>query len=134
MDQCSRKASRLFLPTIFAACLAACHSPVVREFRPDYERALRTSVKIDGYAPFSILEPTGQKRVQVSLNTLAQVFAPLTSATVLLGFSNGIPPASAHRAAALAHLVETGRQGCTLGEEAVSPTGREYEFRYSCPE
>jgi len=67
------------------------------------------------------------------LNVLAQVFGSVTNPLVLMGVSDGIPSASAHRSAAQAYLVETGRLSCAITDAAVSPDGREFEFHYSCP-
>ena len=113
--------------------VAGCSSLPTREFRSDYQRASRQSVKIDGYPPFGIAELRDQKRLKVELNVLAQVFGSVTNPLVLMGVSDGIPSASAHRSAAQAYLVETGRPSCAITDAAVSPDGREFEFRYSCP-
>jgi hypothetical protein len=116
------------------ASLAACASSLpVRNFGDDYGRASRNSVKIEGYPPFSVLELREQRRLKVALNVLAQTFGGLVDPLILLGVSDGIPPASAHRAAAQAYLAEAGRTSCAIVDAAVSPGGREFEFRYQCP-
>jgi hypothetical protein len=115
------------------ACLSACASSLpVRDFRADYDRAARRSVKIDGYPPFNVLELREQRRLKVALNVLAQTFGALVDPLQMLGVSDGIPPASAHQAAAQAYLAETARPGCAIVDAAVSPNGREFEFRYTC--
>jgi hypothetical protein len=115
------------------ASLAACASSLpVRDFNADFDRAERRSVKVDGYPPFNVLDLKDQRRLKVTLNVLAQAFGSLGDPLVLLGVSNGIPPQSAHQAAARAYLAETGRPSCTVEPAAISPSGREYEFRYTC--
>jgi hypothetical protein len=105
----------------------------VRDFRSDYQRTSPSYVKIEGYAPFRVAELRDQQRIQVELNLLAQTFGVLVDPVVLLGLSNGIPSASAHEAAAQAHLANTGRSSCSIVDAAVSPNGRQFEFRYTCP-
>ena len=115
--------------------LAACASSLpVRDFRADYERTKsRSYVRVPGHPPFRVLELREQRRIQVTLNVLAQAFGGLGDPLVLLGVSNGIPSISAHHQAALAYLVESGRTGCIVEPIAVTPGGRAFEFRYSCP-
>jgi hypothetical protein len=125
--------TRFAVAALALASLAACASSLpVRNFGGDYDRASRNSVKIDGYPPFSVLELREQRRLKVALNVLAQTFGSLVDPLILLGVSDGIPPASAHQAAAQAYLVENGRPGCAIVDAAVSPNGREFEFRYAC--
>lgn len=113
--------------------LAGCASSLpVRDFRSDYDRAERRSIKVDGYPPFNVLELREQRRIKVALNFLAQTFGGLADPFILMGLSDGIPPLAAHRAAAQAYLVETGRLSCTVEATAISPGGRDYEFRYAC--
>src|SRR6187402_3749604 len=97
--------TRFAVAALALASLAACASSLpVRNFGGDYDRASRNSVKIDGYPPFSVLELREQRRLKVALNVLAQTFGSLVDPLILLGVSDGIPPASAHQAAAQAYL------------------------------
>src|SRR5262245_9384634 len=121
--------------SIFALALlvvAGCATTPVRDFAADYQKAASQSVKVDGYPPFRVAELRDQRRLKVELNILAQAFGSLGDPLVLLGVSNGIPPVSAHRAAAQAYLAETGRASCSATDAAASPDGREFEFRYMC--
>lgn len=116
-----------------SAVLAGCASVPVRDFSADYRRASPTYVRIDGYAPFRIAELRDQRRIEVELNLLAQTLGSIVSPVVLLGFSDGIPSAAAHEAAARAHLAQTGRASCSIVDTAISRNYRRYEFRYACP-
>jgi hypothetical protein len=115
--------------------LAACASSLpVRDFRADYERATpRSFVRVPGHPPFRVLELPQQRRMQVTLNVLAQALGGLSDPLVVLGVSDGIPSLSAHQQAAQAYLLESGRSGCAVEPLAVTPGGRAFEFRYSCP-
>jgi hypothetical protein len=122
-----------FIAALTALSLAACASSLpVRDFRSDYDRAERRSVKVDGYPPFNVLELKERRRLKVALNILAQAFGGLGDPLVLMGLSDGIPPMAAHRAAARAYLAETRRPSCTVEAAAISSSGREYEFQYAC--
>lgn len=123
---------RSLVAAVAMMTLAGCATAPVRDFRGDYERASSQSVKVEGYPPFRVAELRQQRRLKVELNVLAQAFGWASDPLVLLGVTSGIPPASAHAAAARAYLAETGRTGCSIVDTAVSPDGREYEFRYSC--
>ena len=114
--------------------LTACASSLpVRDFRADYERAKsRQSVKVAGYPSFGVLELRDQRRIKVEVNVLHQAFGGHGQSSHLLGITDGIPPLSAHQAAAQAYLAETWRPGCAVEPVAVTPNGRAYEFRYSC--
>jgi hypothetical protein len=120
------------LAAVAAVAIAGCASTPVRDFQADYQRTSTQSVKIDGYPPFRVAELREQRRLKVELNVLAQAFGSLGNPLVLLGVSSGIPPESAHRSAALVYLAESGRAACSLVDGAVSPSGREFEFRYAC--
>jgi len=122
------------LPALFAlGMLAGCGSSLpVRDFRPDYGREWSSSVKIDGHPPFAVYELKGQRRLQVRLNMLAQVFGGAFDPVQWVGLSDGIPSQSAHEAAARQYLADTGRTSCTVSGSAISPSGREFEFTYAC--
>jgi hypothetical protein len=122
----------LTIAALAVLTLAGCASTPVREFRGDYQKASPRWVRIVGYAPFVVAELRDQRRLKVELNILAQAFGGLVDPFVLLGVSSGIPSVGAHEAAARAYLVETGRSSCSIVEAAVSPNGREYEFRFTC--
>lgn len=123
------------MAALVLASLTACASSLpVRDFRADYEKTTsRSYVRVPGHAPFRVLELRGQQRLQVTLNVLAQAFGSLGDPLVLLGITNGIPPVSAHQQAAQAYLRESGRSGCSVEPVAVTPSGRAFEFRYTCP-
>jgi hypothetical protein len=113
--------------------LVGCASSLpAQDFRSAYQNAAGRSVKIEGYPPFNVAELRDQRRLKVELNILAQAFGGLADPLVLLGFTDGIPPASAHRAAARAYMAETGRPSCNVADAAVLPNGRAFEFRYDC--
>jgi hypothetical protein len=113
--------------------LAGCgYSLPVRDFRPDYGKEWSTSVKIEGYPPFAVYELKQQRRLQVRLNMLAQVFGGVFDPVQWVGLSDGIPSQSAHEAAARQYLADTGRTSCTVAGSAIAPGGREFEFTYSC--
>ncbi|MCC6890901.1 MAG: hypothetical protein IT536_20430 [Hyphomicrobiales bacterium] len=119
---------------LLAVALAGCASSLpVRNFAADYQRASSQSVRVVGYAPFRVAELRSERRLKVELNSLAQAFAGLVDPLVMLGVSDGIPPLSAHQAAAQAFLAETGRPSCTVTASAVLPNGRAFEFQYACP-
>jgi hypothetical protein len=122
------------LPVVLAlGMLAGCGSSLpVRDFRNDYQRAAGGSAKIEGYPPFAIFELKEQRRLQVRLNMLAQVFGPIADPLQMMGLSDGIPPQSAHEAAARQYLADTGRTSCPVTGSAISPSGREFEFTYAC--
>jgi hypothetical protein len=114
--------------------LASCATLPVRDFAGDYQRASgRRHVIVAGYAPFNIVELRAQRRLKVQLNVLAHAFGWVGNPLILLGITDGIPPAAAHQEAARTYLVETGRPSCSIIDAAVSPSGREFEFRYHCP-
>ena len=96
--------------------LTACAASLpVRDFRTDYDRARsRQSVTVAGYPPFRVLELREQRRIKVEVNVLHQAFGGLVDPLILLSITDGIPPLSAHQAAAQAYLAETWRQGCTV--------------------
>jgi hypothetical protein len=125
---------RTFLPIVLAlGMLAGCGSSLpVRDFRPDYGKEWSTSVKIEGYPPFAVYELKQQRRLQVRLNMLAQVFGGVFDPVQWVGLSDGIPSQSAHEAAARQYLADTGRTSCTVAGSAIAPGGREFEFTYSC--
>jgi hypothetical protein len=126
---------RLHVATAVLAVLVlgGCASLPTRNFQADYERAPhRSTVRVEGYAPFGVAELRDQQRLRVELNAFAQAFGGLADPLVLVGISSGIPPASAHEAAARAYLAQTGRPSCSVHDGAVSPNGRQYEFRYTC--
>jgi hypothetical protein len=125
---------RTLLPVVLAlAMLAGCASSLpVRDFRGDYGRVWSSSAKIDGYPPFAVYELKEQRRLQVRLNLIAQVFGPIGDPLQMMGLSDGIPPQSAHEAAARQYLADTGRTACTVTGSAISPSGREFEFTYAC--
>jgi hypothetical protein len=125
---------RTFLPVVLAlGMLAGCGSSLpVRDFRPDYGKEWSTSVKIEGYPPFAVYELKQQRRLQVRLNMLAQVFGGVFDPVQWVGLSDGIPSQSAHEAAARQYLADTGRTSCTVAGSAIAPGGREFEFTYSC--
>jgi hypothetical protein len=125
---------RTFLPVVLAlGMLAGCGSSLpVRDFRPDYGKEWSTSVKIEGYPPFAVYELKQQRRLQVRLNMLAQVFGGVFDPVQWVGLSDGIPSQSAHEAAARQYLADTGRTSCSVVGSAISPGGREFEFTYSC--
>ena len=114
--------------------LTACASSLpVRDFRADFERpSARSTVKIEGHPSFGVAELRDQRRLRVEVLPLAAFGQVLTNPLIWMGVSDGIPPLSAHHAAARAFLAETGRPGCTVEPVAVTPSGREFEFRYSC--
>jgi hypothetical protein len=122
------------LPAVLAlGMLAGCASSLpVRDFRADYQRASGGSVKIEGYPPFTIYELKEQRRLQVYQNVLAQVFRGALDPVQWIGLSDGIPPQSAHEAAARQYLAESGRGACAVAGSAISPNGREFEFTYTC--
>ena len=124
---------QLVLGTFALAVVGGCASTPVRDFHADYAKVSSRSVKIDGYPPFNVAELREQKRLKVELNLLAQTFGAMLDPTVLLGLSDGIPPSWAHQAAARAYLAESGRPACAVTDAAVSPNGREFDFRYACP-
>jgi hypothetical protein len=104
-----------------------------RDFRADYDRAKsRQSVTVAGYPPFHVLELREQRRIKVEVNALHQTFGGLVNPLILLSLTDGIPPLSAHQAAAQTYLAETWRQGCAVEPVAITPNGRAYEFRYTC--
>ena len=116
--------------TLLTACAA---SLPVRDFRTDYDRAKsRQSVTVAGYPPFRVLELREQRRIKVEVNVLHQAFGGLVNPLILLSITDGIPPLSAHQAAAQAYLADTWRPGCAVEPVAVTPNGRAFEFRYSC--
>lgn len=125
---------RTLLPAVLAfGMLAGCGSSLpVRDFRPDYGREWSTSVKIEGHPPFAVYELKAQRRLQVRLNMLAQAFGWAGDPLQLLGVSDGIPSQSAHEAAARQYLADTGRTSCSVAGSAISPSGREFEFTYTC--
>jgi len=114
--------------------LTACAASLpVRDFRTDYDRAKsRQSVTVAGYPPFRVLELRAQRRIKVEVNVLHQAFGGLVNPLILLSVTDGIPPLSAHQAAAQAYLADTWRPGCAVEPVAVTPSGREFEFQYSC--
>jgi hypothetical protein len=114
--------------------LTACAASLpVRDFRTDYDRAKsRQSVTVAGYPPFRVLELRAQRRIKVEVNVLHQAFGGLVNPLILLSVTDGIPPLSAHQAAAQAYLADTWRPGCAVEPVAVTPNGRAFEFRYSC--
>ena len=114
--------------------LTACASSLpVRDFRADFERAAaRSTIKVEGYPSFGVAELRQQRRLRVEVLPLAAVGQVLTDPLIWLGVTDGIPPLSAHQTAARAFLAQTGRSGCTVEPVAVTPSGREFEFRYSC--
>jgi hypothetical protein len=114
--------------------LTACAASLpVRDFRTDYDRAKsRQSVTVAGYPPFRVLELRAQRRIKVEVNVLHQAFGGLVNPLILLSLTDGIPPLSAHHAAAQAYLANTWRPGCAVEPVAVTPNGRAFEFRYSC--
>ena len=116
------------------ALLSACAASLpVRDFRTDYDRAKsRQSVTVAGYPPFRVLELREQRRIKVEVNVLHQAFGGLVNPLILLSLTDGIPPLSAHQAAAQAYLADTWRPGCAVEPVAVTPNGRAFEFRYSC--
>lgn len=126
-------------PVLLAAvlalgALAGCASSLpVRDFRPEYERAPRRDIKVEGYAPFVVSELREQRRLQVRLNTLAQAFGWVADPLQWSGVSDGIPSQSAHEGVARQYLAETGRASCSVIGAAVTPSGREFEFAYTCP-
>jgi hypothetical protein len=122
----------ILIAALVLVTLAGCASLPVRGFRADYQKASGRSVKIEGYPPFNVAELREQQRLKVELNALAQAFGWVADPLALLGVSSGIPPASAHEAAARTYLAETGRRSCSVSDGAVSPSGREFEFRYNC--
>ena len=124
----------MLLPAVLAlGALAGCASLPVRDFRLEYERAPRRDVKIEGYARFVVYELREQRRLQVRLNELAQAFGWIADPLQWVGVSDGIPSQSAHDAAARQYLAETGRASCSVTGAAVTPSGREFEFAYTCP-
>jgi hypothetical protein len=114
--------------------LTACASSLpVRDFRADFERpSARSTIKIEGYPSFGVAELRNQRRLRVEVLPLAALGQVLTNPFIWVGVTDGIPSLSAHQAAARAFLAETGRGACTLEPVAVTPSGREFEFRYSC--
>ena len=124
----------LLLAVLALGMLAGCGSSLpVRDFRPDYGKEWSSSVKIEGYPPFAVYELKAQRRLQVRLNMIAQVFGPIADPLQMIGVSDGIPSQSAHEAAARQYLADTGRTSCTVAGSAVAPGGREFEFTYTCP-
>ena len=125
----------MLLPAVLAlAALAGCASSLpVRDFRLDYERAPRGDIKVEGHAPFVVAELREQRRLQVRLNLLAQAFGWVKDPFQLIGVSDGIPSQSVHENAAQQYLAETGRASCAVAGLAVTPSGREFEFAYTCP-
>ena len=122
-----------FLISAFALLLlAGCVSTPVRDFRGDYQKSASRWVRIDGYPPFNVAELRGQRRLKVEKNIIAQMASALVDPFVMFGVSDGIPPVHVHEAAARAYLHETGRANCSLADAAMSPNGREYEFRFRC--
>jgi hypothetical protein len=118
-----------------AAFLSACASSLpVRDFRADFERAsVRSTIKIEGYPSFGVAELRDQRRLRVMVLPFAAFGQLLTDPLIWMGVSDGIPPLSAHHAAARAFLTETGRSACAVEPVSVTPSGRAFEFRYSCP-
>jgi hypothetical protein len=125
---------RALIAVLALAFLSACAASLpVRDFRTDYDRAKsRQSVTVAGYPPFRVLELRQQRRIKVEVNVLHQAFGGLVNPLILLSITDGIPPLSAHQAAAQAYLAETWRPGCAVEPVAVTPNGRAYEFRYNC--
>jgi hypothetical protein len=123
-----------FIAVFALVFLSACAASLpVRDFRTDYDRAKsRQSVTVAGYPPFRVLELREQRRIKVEVNVLHQAFGGMVNPLILLSITDGIPPLSAHQAAAQAYLAETWRPGCAVEPVAVTPNGRAYEFRYSC--
>jgi len=126
--------TRGFIALFAFTLLTACASSLpVRDFRADFERpSARSTIKIEGYPSFSVAELRGQRRIRVELLPLAALGQVLTDPLIWIGVSDGIPSLSAHEAAARASLAQTGRSGCTVQAVAVTPSGRQFEFRYSC--
>jgi hypothetical protein len=127
--------TRGFIAVFALAFLSACASSLpVRDFRADFERASvrSTTIKIEGYPSFGVAELRDQRRLRVMVLPFAAFGQLLTDPLIWMGVSDGIPPLSAHHAAARAFLAETGRSGCAVEPVAVTPSGRAFEFRYSC--
>jgi hypothetical protein len=123
--------------TILFACVfvAGCASSLpVQDFRSDYQRpTARGTAKVQGYPLFAVAELREQRRIRVMVVPMVAAFSVPANPLVMAGLSDGIPPVSAHQAAAQVFLAEHGRPGCTVEPVAVSPSGREFEFRYTCP-
>jgi hypothetical protein len=126
--------TRGFIAVLALTLLTACASSLpVRDFRADYERApTRRTIKVAGYPSFSVAELRPQRRLRVMVLPLAALGRVLADPLIWVGVSDGIPSLSAHETAARAFLAETGRAGCTVAPVAVTPSGHEFEFRYSC--
>jgi hypothetical protein len=125
---------RGLIAVVALTSLTACASSLpVRDFRADFERpSARSTIKIEGYPSFGVAELREQRRLRVEVLPLAAFGQVLTNPLIWMGVTDGIPPLSAHHAAARAYLAETGRAGCTVEPVAVTPSGRAFEFRYSC--
>ena len=125
---------RGLIAVVALTSLTACASSLpVRDFRADFERAsARSTIKVEGYPSFGIAELREQRRLRVEVLPLAALGRVLTDPLIWMGVSDGIPPLSAHHAAARVYLAETGRSGCTVEPIAVTPSGRAFEFRYNC--
>jgi hypothetical protein len=125
---------RGLIAVVALTSLTACASSLpVRDFRADFERpSARSTIKIEGYPSFGVAELREQRRLRVEVAPLAALGQALTNPLIWIGVTDGIPSLSAHHAAARAYLAEAGRSGCTVEPVAVTPSGRAFEFRYSC--